>query len=59
MITCWVIYTYKNKLSNNIAKKFQYETYEDIENAINAWTKNQDDITILDVAETIYKEDEE
>jgi hypothetical protein len=59
MITCWVIYTYKNKLSSNMAKKFQYDTYEDIKNAINSWSKNQDDITILDVAETIYNEDEE
>jgi len=35
-MTCWVIYNYKDQLSNSMAKKFIGDTYEEISTDINA-----------------------
>jgi hypothetical protein len=58
MITCWVIYTYKNKLSGYSAAKFTGDTYEEIEREIKVWHV-RNDIEIIDVAETVYKDEED
>lgn len=59
MITCWVIYTRNNQLDGYHAKKFTGDTYKEIEREAKAWHVRLDNIEIIDVAETLYKEEEE
>lgn len=57
MKTCWVIYTYKDRLSGFNAKKFAGDTYEEIENDAKAWHVRNDNIEMIDVAETVYNDE--
>jgi hypothetical protein len=41
------------------AKKFTGVTYAEIERDMKEWQKEQGDIEILDVAESVYEDDEE
>jgi hypothetical protein len=59
MKTCWVIYKYINKLDGFHAKKFIGYTYEEIEEVAKEWLKDIKDIEVVDVAETVYEDDEE
>lgn len=59
MITCWVIYTYKNQLSGNMAKKFTSDSYEEIEVEMKSWYEKQTNLNLIDVVESVYKDEDE
>lgn len=59
MITCWVIYIRKYSFMQANAKKFTGVTYAEIDRDMKEWQKEQGDIEILDVAESVYEDDEE
>lgn len=59
MITCWVIYTYTNKLSGNMAMKFTGDTYKEIEEQAKEWFLSSDDIKVIDIAESMEECDDE
>ena len=59
MIVCWLIYTYKNQLSVFMTKRFIGDSYKEIEDDMKIWVSERKDIEIIDVAESIYNEDDE
>jgi len=59
MKTCWVIYCSVNKLSAYNAIKFTGDSYKDIENQIKDWMKGKTYIEVMDVAESVYEEDDD
>lgn len=58
MITCWVIYTYEHQLSGYMANIFTGDSYQEIEDDMKDWKDGRSDIKIIDVTESVYKDED-